>query len=307
MNQVISVIIVNYNVKELLQECIDSIMKFCPKDFFEIIVIDNASNDGSIEMVMQKFPECIVISNKSNVGFSEANNQGIRIAKGDYIMLLNPDTELMNNSLTMMINYLKINPDICVLAPRLLNTNGSLQISCWRFPTVTSIILETLFLHRIFKVSQYPIEFFDSIFETDFAIGACLIFREELINKIGFLDPDLFWMEDVDFCYRAKSVGKIVYYLEAEIIHHSGQSLRQNYKVAISNQIISKLKYLRKHFNYFKFAIGVFFSFLHILTRAIIFILLSPFNTQYSLKAKAYFYSLIKLLNYLFLRNQTVN
>src|ERR1035441_10383519 len=101
----LSIIIVNYNVRDLLYSCLKSIYKYCPKNFLEIILVDNASKDGSIDMIRLEFSECILISNNKNVGFSEANNQGIKIAKGDYIMLLNPDTELKDDAFSGMVNY----------------------------------------------------------------------------------------------------------------------------------------------------------------------------------------------------------
>ena len=175
----LSIIIVNYNVRDLLYSCLKSIYKYCPKNFLEIILVDNASKDGSIDMIRLEFSECILISNNKNVGFSEANNQGIKIAKGDYIMLLNPDTELKDDAFSGMVNYLKQHPEIAILAPRLLNTDNSLQISCWKFPSVKNIVLESLFMHTILNISKYPEAIFNSISKVDFAVGACLLFKQE--------------------------------------------------------------------------------------------------------------------------------
>jgi len=305
-NKLVSIIIVNYNVKDLLQSCLNSINKFYSNDSFEIIIVDNNSNDGSIEIIKKNFPSCILLSNTTNAGFSEANNQGVKIAKGEYILLLNPDTEFKNDSLNSMIKYLETNPTISIIAPKLLNADGSLQISCWKFPSVLNIIAETFFLHLIFKIGQYSEQMFDSLFEIDVASGACLLFRKELTNQIGLLDSNLFWMEDVDYCYRAKSIGKVVYFPETEIIHHSGKSLRQNYNIAISNQIISKLKYLKKHFNSFYFFIGILFSIIHVITRIIVFGILSPFKNEYLLKLNAYICTMKKLLEYILFNNQKV-
>ena len=299
-NKTVSIIIVNYNVKDLLHSCLSSIYKFYSSDFFEIIIVDNNSNDGSLEMIKQNFPSSILISNSSNVGFSEANNQGMKIATGKFILLLNPDTEFINDSLKSMIDYLDSKPEIAILAPKLLNSDGSLQISCWKFPSIINTITETFFLFNILKIGQYSKNKFTSIFETDVASGACLSFRKELTNQIGMLDSNLFWMEDVDYCYRAKSIGKVVYYPETEIIHHSGQSLKQNYKIAISNQIISKLKYSKKHFNTFYFLIGIFFYLIHILSRIFIFFIISPFKNIYFAKFRAYLFTLKSLFIYLF-------
>lgn len=304
----ISIIIVNYNVKHFILKCLKTIYSTIdPLLKFEVIVIDNASTDGSIEAIQKGFPDCKLIPNSDNVGFSEANNQGIRVSNGDYIMLLNPDTELKNSSFSKMIKYLENNPNISILAPKLLNTDGSLQISCWKFPDVKNIILESLFMHTFFKLNRYSMTNFNSVFEVDFAIGACLMFRKELIDQIGLLDPDLFWMEDVDFCYRAKSIGKIIYYPESIVIHHSGKSLKKNYNIAISNQIISKLKYLKKHFSGFNFILGALFSIFHVLSRLIIFTIISPFQNTYKLKFKAYLYTFKKLINYLIFNTQSVN
>ncbi len=307
MTPQLTVVIVNYNVKDLIQNCLSSIYKYCGNIALELIVIDNASTDGSVVMIQNKFPACILISNKTNAGFSEANNQGIRIAKGDFILLLNPDTELRNDSISGMMTYLNKHPSIAMLAPKLLNTDGSLQISCCKFPSVLNIIVEALYLHILFKLRQYPLSNFDTIFDVDYAAGACLLFHKDLINKIGYLDTNLFWMDDVDYCYRAKTVGSVVYFPQSKIIHHSGKSLRQNYNISISNQIISKLKYLRKHFSFITFLVGIIFSLIHVFTRIMIFTVLSPFKKVYFSKSKAYIYTLSKMVSYLTFNNQSVN
>ena len=303
----LSVIIVSYNIRDLLHNCIKSIYQYCDKESVEVIVVDNASGDGTIEMLARKLPSVIVISNKLNAGFSEANNQGLSIAKGTFIMLLNPDTELRNDALNILVDYISKHATASIVAPKLLNADNSLQMSCWKFSRISNIIAETFFVHKLFKVSEYSTDKFKGEFRADFASGAALLFRKELINQIGLLDPDLFWMEDVDFCYRAKRIGVVVYVPQATIVHYSGKSAKTNYKISISNQLLSKLKFFKKYSRKIAFAIASFFILLHIISRLIGFSVLSVFNKHNAAKAAAYFYSLKKYFRYTLLNDYSIN
>ncbi len=303
----VSVIIVSYNVKEYLVKCIRSLMKHSDSISFEIIVVDNHSSDGSPDEIQKHFPTCQMISMNGNVGFSEANNRGIKMATGDFIFLLNPDTELKNNALHILVNYLETYMEASVVGPKLFNTDGSLQVSCRKFPGVINILVEALFLHRVLKMDEYRIEKLNSTCEVDFISGAACMFQRELVNKIGYLDPDLFWMEDVDFCYRAKRSGTVIYLPEAEIVHHGSASAKKNYKVSISNQVISKLKYFKKHTNGFLFVCAVVFSLLHVISRLMGLALLYPLRRTWAQKCEAYSYTFKKLLRYLIFREQAIN
>ena len=244
----ISIIIVNYNVKDLLIQCLRSIYATNQNALtIEVIVVDNDSKDDSVSAVVAEFPNVVLIENKFNAGFSGANNQGMTIAKGDFIFLLNPDTEILGNALVDLKTYLDKNTTCSIVGPQLLNSDKSIQVSVWKNHKPVDLVLETFYIHKLFDLLSYPIEKLNGSFEGKTLSGAALFFRKTLITKMGMLDEKLFWMEDIDFCFRASKYGSISYLNTAQVIHHSGQSQKKNYNIAISNQLISKLKYYKKY------------------------------------------------------------
>lgn len=294
----VSIVIVSYNVKDFLERCIASITRSSEK--VEVIVVDNNSNDGSLEMLKSLYPDVRIIANEKNVGFSAANNQGIAISTGDAIFLLNPDTELVDDALSKLLLFLSQQKDGCVVAPRLLNSDQSLQVSVWKYPSVTYLLLELFYLHRIFGILNYPTEKMSATFEPDAMSGAALLFNRNLLKKVDGLDPLFFWMEDIDFCYRAHKSGyKIFYYPDAEIIHYSGKSSLKNRHIAIANQLISKLKFERKHAGPITYSIALLVILLHIISRYLILIIPSFFNTTAKVKRYAYYFSLKKYFNFI--------
>ncbi|MES2592724.1 MAG: glycosyltransferase family 2 protein [Bacteroidota bacterium] len=295
----ISIVIVNYNVKQLLLQCLKSIhSKENEQLTIETIVIDNDSKDGSIAAVKDEFPNVILIENKFNAGFSGANNQGMSIAKGKFILLLNPDTEIIGDALPELVNYIQQN-SCMVVAPQLLNSDGSIQASAWKNHTVLNLIIETFFLNKLFDTINYPIEQLRTTFEAKALSGAALFFKKELIDRIGMLDKQFFWMEDIDFCYRARQYGSLAYLHSAQIIHHSGQSQKKNYNISISNQLLSKLKYYKKHTTVFKARLAIISCFIFIVSRITIFTILSPLKELWAKKAQAYRYTFKRFFNYL--------
>lgn len=293
----ISIIIVSYNVKEFVLSCLASIQKADLRDKAEIILVDNNSSDDTVRAVSASFPLSRVIANDFNAGFSGANNQGIREAKGEYIFLLNPDTEIFNDTLQKLEAFMQADKEVSIAAPRLLNSDGSLQQSAWPAPSAWNIVLETFFLHSLF-MKKYELAA-DANREVYSASGAALFFRKSLVGKIGYLDENLFWMEDVDFCRRAKEYGKIMYVPSAKVIHHSGKSSLKNYNTSVSNQLISKLKFFRKYKMRVSYVIGSFFAFLHIVSRILLFLLLSPVSQKARLKFSAYVFTLRKFAGFL--------
>jgi GT2 family glycosyltransferase len=278
-------------VKDFLAACIRSVQNNFSG--FEIIVVDNNSADGSAEFVKKEFPGVKVIANQDNKGFSGANNQGMVAAESENIFLLNPDTEIKGNVLTVMMERLNSKTELAIIAPRLVNSDLSLQVSCWPFPTLFNMLLEVFYLHNLAGTGGYPAKKMKSNFNPDAVSGAAMLFSKRLINRIGGLDENLFWMEDVDFCYRAKKAGAVVeYFPEAEIVHHSGKSSGSNYRAVISNQLLSKLKYVRKHYNSFAFFIACILILFHILSRIVLLFFLSPFSSKYRKKLSAYVYLL---------------
>jgi GT2 family glycosyltransferase len=301
----LSIVIVSYNVKDFLSACLHSIQNNFAE--YEIIVVDNNSVDGTIEMVKKEFPSVKIIANKENTGFSGANNQGIEIAQSENIFLLNPDTVIINNALTKLLERLKQNNQLAIIGPRLLNSDMTLQFSCWRFPGIFKIFLELFYLHKLTGTGNYSQEKMQSTFHPDVVSGAAMLFKKELVDHIGGLDENLFWMEDTDFCYRAKKAGAIVeYFPEAEIIHHIGKSSGSNYRAVIANQLLSKLKYMRKHSNGFVYLVGYTLIFIHIISRIIVLFLIAPFAPKYRAKLSSYFYSLQNYFKFIGGRNEII-
>lgn len=300
----VSIVIVSYNVKDLLLKCLESIRTSGVNA--EVVVVDNNSSDGT-QSTLAADTSIISILNPDNKGFSFANNQGMGASFSPYILLLNPDTELKSGALRRLLDFAKGQKIISLIGPQLLNSDGTLQTSAWKKPTPLNMILETVFLHKLFGISEYPQEEFQKQFEPGMLSGAALLFPRELYNKIGGLDPKLFWMEDADFAYRARAAGaRITYLPTAQIIHHSGQSSKKNQSVVITNQLLSKLKYYRKHSGLFPMLFASLFCFFHIISRILIFGLLAPFNVQFPAKAKGYLYALPRFFSYLFASDQRV-
>ncbi len=272
----LSIIIVNWNTKELLRKCIQSIMSNAPSFDYEVIVIDNASSDGSADMLkyelakdqyLDRFDSVTnahVIINEQNLGFAKANNQGIKRAKGEYILLLNPDTEVQHNCLQRTVNYMREHQDIGILGCQLLNPDKTVQASIRTFPTLSSQILILFKLHNLFPnqttLKKYHMTDFDyqkSQF-VDQVMGAYFLINRKVINKIGLLDEKYWiWFEEVDYCKQAKNANfKIYYFKDAQTIHAKAQSFNQ--VLGIKKQVYlnnSLLHYFKKFHSIFSFLI----------------------------------------------------
>jgi GT2 family glycosyltransferase len=295
----VSIVIVNYNVKELILTCLRSLFHFHSNhDLFEVIVVDNQSVDGSCKAISDEFPQVILIENKENEGFPKANNQGFSIANGEFIFMLNPDTEFIENSIDKMVSYMDQHTNVSVLGPGLLNTDGSRQQSVWRYPSLKSIFCEFHYLSVLLKQKNYREKDFTKIFEAESFSGAAIFFRTSVLEKIGNLDETMFWIEDVEFCYRAvQSNLTCIYFPETKIVHHIGQSAKKNYNISLSNQLLNKIKFFKKHRSKFSANLVIMMTFIHVIQKIVVFGILSPLNVVYKRKAKAYIYTLPKVFN----------
>jgi len=231
----LSVIIVNWNAKELLADCLKSLFADGEGVTMELFVVDNASSDGSVEMVQRRFPEAIIIANGENLGFARAANQAIGQSRGRFILLLNPDTLVMKQSLPKMVGFLHHQPLVGALGPKILTAKGSIDLRGGRcFPTPLTELFDQARISQVFPRSRlfgrYLMGYWDhnDSREVDLLSGACLMVRRETIEEVGPLDEDFFlYGEDVEWCYRIKRAGwKIFYYAEAEIIHLGGGSTK---------------------------------------------------------------------------------
>lgn len=229
----ISVIIINYNTFNLTSDCIESVLKSFKygKLNGEIIVVDNNSSDDSIKKLKKRFKEyknIIYIENNQNYGFSKANNQALKLAKGKFILLLNSDTIVNPDTLIKSINYLKEHPKYQILGCKVILGSGELDPACKRsFPTPMSALYHFLYLDKLFPKSKtfghYNLTYLneDEIHEVECITGAFLLFKREILNDLHGLSEDYFmYGEDNDFCYRALEKGyKIIYYPEVSIKH----------------------------------------------------------------------------------------
>ncbi len=267
----LSVIIVNYNVKYFLDQCLASVQKSTKDIDSEIIVVDNNSVDGSCKMVESKYPQVKLIYNKENVGFSKANNQGIKEAKGRYILLLNPDTVVELDTLRKTVNFMDTHPDAGALGVQMVDGKGKyLPESKRGLPTPAVAFYKILGLSSLFPQSKifgrYHLGFLDrnKTHKVDVLAGAFMLLRKEVLDKIGLLDEDFFmYGEDIDISYRIIKAGYNNYYFpEARIIHYKGESTKKNsinYVFMFYNAMIifAKKHFSKKNARLFSFLINV--------------------------------------------------
>lgn len=233
----LSVIIVNYNVKEFLQNLIHSIKKASANLQTEIIVVDNASDDGSVELIREKFPEVNLISNPTNLGFSRANNIGLKTASGKYFLLINPDTLVAEDTFEKMIKFFEENADAGLAGCKILNPDGSLQLACRRsFPGPWTSFTKVTGLSNLFPSSKlfarYNLTYLDEnqTYEVDAISGSFMMMKREVYEKIGGFDEEFFmYGEDLDLCYRIQKAGFKVFYVHTtQIIHYKGESTKRS-------------------------------------------------------------------------------
>ena len=253
----ISVVIVSYNVKDYLEKCIQSILKFSVGSSFEIIIVDNSSTDGSNEMLKGINSKKIkLIFNGKNLGFAKAVNIGLRHSNGDFVLLVNPDTVFIENIASKLKKYIEENKMVGIIGCKVLNTDKSFQISSRRnFPYLHSLAFKLIGLSKWFPrskiFSSYNLTYLDeNIISKNISVsGSCMMFKREIIKKIGLFDERFFlYFEDTDFCFRTIKAGyKVVYYPEAQIIHHKRASSRKNILEAKNHFDQSFLEFYKKY------------------------------------------------------------
>lgn len=232
----LSIVIVNYNTKDLLLQTLDSV--FLSNDCLqkEVFVVDNASSDGSVEAVAEKFPTVLLMQNERNYGFSYANNVAIRQSRGRYVLLLNSDTVVQPDTFSKMVEFLDAHSEVGAAGCKVVLPNGQLDHACRRsFPQPLNSFYRMLKLDKLFpnhpKIASYNLHYLDEdqSYEVDCLVGAFMMVRRETLEQVGLLDERFFmYGEDVDWCYRIKQAGWINwYYPETNIIHYKGASSRK--------------------------------------------------------------------------------
>jgi len=259
----LSIVTVSWNTRELLNRCLVTVkeeLDRMPDLKSEVFVIDNDSHDGSADTVAQNHPWVRLIRNKENFGFAKANNQALRETTSDYVLLLNPDTEVHEGAIKKLIAFLDNNPRCGVVAPQLLNTDGSVQRSCRAFPTFIGMLYELIGLSKMFPPGSSQGSQFraykmldwnhDDRREVDQPEGACLMIRRTVLDEVGHLDEGYFMLfEEVDWCYRVKQKGWQIWFdPDAQVVHHYGQSIKQVKARMILSSHRGLYRFWRKHY-----------------------------------------------------------
>ena len=251
----LSIIIVSWNVCELLKRALASIYaSWGAHPGLEVIVVDNASTDDSVTMLRAHFPDVLCIANSDNYGFTRGNNQGLAAARGELLLLLNPDTEIVDDALRALSDYAKHNPTVGMIGPQLRNSDGTLQSSRRRFPTLPVLFLESTWLQPLAPrgiLRRYYIE--DRSAEeqqpVDWITGAAMLTRREVVAQVGGMDEGFFmYSEELDWCRRIKAAGWEIHYVPtARVIHHEGKSSEQVVAARHIHFQSSKVRYTRKY------------------------------------------------------------
>ncbi|MFC1567278.1 glycosyltransferase family 2 protein [Thermodesulfobacteriota bacterium] len=243
----LSIVIVNWNTKKLLLDCLASVFETVNNISMEVWLVDNASSDGSVEAARKTYPSVQIIQNQKNLGFAAANNQAFKKIQGRYALLLNTDTVLTEGAVETIYNFMEQHPDVGIACGQLLNQDGSKQNSFANFPSLASLIFGEALLQLLFP-KKYPskLKVHASPMEVDSCIGACMMVRTEAIEEIGRLDENFFFFfEETDWAFRMKQAGWKVYIVpSARIFHLQGQSVGHN--------IQSRVLYYRSRYIYFK-------------------------------------------------------
>ncbi len=268
----LSVIIVSFNTRELLLRCLASVFGTLERALstgplsvenraisrgYEVIVVDNGSRDGSGAAVAHHYPQARLTENEFNLGFAAANNQGMQVSRGRYLLFLNPDTEVLENSIVELVRFMNRHPRAGMVTGGLVDARGRFQHSAFKFPTLWNTFLDffpisSRVLHSGLN-GRYPVGSYTRPFEIDHPLGACMLVRRDVAQRVGLLSEDYFmYCEEVDWCIRIKRDGWQVYCQpQAQIVHHGGASTRQVADRMFVELHRSRLTLFRKYYNPF--------------------------------------------------------
>jgi len=264
----VSVIVVAWNVKDLIHNCLKSVYEETKDIRFEVIYVDNDSGDGSVEMVKKEFPEVAIIVNDENKGFIKANNQGIEISQGRYVLLLNSDTIVLNNAIAKAVKFADTHPEVAVIGCKVLNPDRTLQRTCFMYPSALNMLLSATYLYKIFPRNRFLGREnmtwwdFSDVREVETICGCFSLVRKEAIKQIGLMDETYYvYGDDPDWCYRFRKNGwKILFTPEPEIIHYGGQTTKQmtiRFKLQLFG---SKLIFVKLHRSKLEFLVACFLT-----------------------------------------------
>lgn len=273
----VSVVIVSWNAREYLLQCLDSLSSAACRYPMEIIVVDNASSDGSADWVAAKHPDVRLIRNADNLGFSCANNIGVSVSSGSYLCFVNSDVKVLPECMNRLVDYCEENQDVGMCGPRLTGGDGKLQRSCRGFPTVWNMFCRAFALDTLFPGSRlftgYSLLHWpqDRLRDVDILSGCFWLVRREAMAGVGLLDENFFmYGEDMDWCKRFwKNKWRVVFVPEAEAIHYGGASSSNSPIRFYIEMQKADLQYWRKHHSSPAVAVYIFTSSLHLLVRTV--------------------------------------
>ncbi len=303
----LSIIIVNWNTRDWLIKCINSIyinLGGITQTNVEILVVDNSSTDGSVDAVRKNFPEVILLPKETNLGFARSNNIAAKQAQGEYLLFINPDTIVHPPAISILLDYLNINPSIGAVGPRLLNQDGSIQISVWPKPTLFRECWRLFHLDRLLPISQYPNSILQSIIPqpVDVMMGAFFAIRRSVFEALAGFDEQFFiYSEEIDLFVRMKKEGWLLYLNpDATVTHYEGQSTRQVSYDMFIELYRNKLKFIRKHYGDFQFTIYKWVLFVVAITRLIPGYILSKPSIKNKGKYELMYYQHSQLFKFLY-------
>ena len=264
----VSIIIVAWNVKKLVADCLNSVYDETKGIDFEIIYVDNASEDGSVEMVKKQFPNVRIIENDENKGFIKANNQGIETAQGRYVLLLNSDTIVLDNAIAKMVEFADAHQEAAVVGCKIVNLDRTLRKTCFMYPSVLNMFLAATYLYRVFPKSKFfgrermTWWDFDDVREVEAVSGCCSLVRNHALEQVGLMDETYFvYGDDSDWCYRFKKNGwKIMFTPEAQVIHYGGQTTSQKPRAFRLQMEGSRLIFMKLHRSRAAFPLACFLT-----------------------------------------------
>lgn len=290
----LSIINISYNTKDLLIDCISSVYEQTRDIEFEIIMVDNDSRDGSVKEVQTRFPQVKILVNESNKGFAAANNQGLRVMRGEYALLLNPDTIILDNALEKMVNFMEKSDQVGIVCPKILKPDGSLQRAAFPPPSTLQFILSRLDKEGLLsgRIRRFYRRFIDPLlpqklsngyydrlsktssgaFKAGWVSGSCLMIRRKTLEDIGLLDENLFlFCEDRDWCCRARKRGwEVMLFPQAQIIHLGGQSTKRDLPSSIFLYQRAQFYFVKKHLGKLALLLLKFVTFWELLTKILI-------------------------------------
>ena len=250
----LSIVIVNYNSSNLLKRCLTSLYQSNPSTPFEVLVVDNGSADNSAGMVKEEFPQVMLIENRENLGFARGNNQASQRCRGELILFLNPDTVILPGSIDTLVEVMQKEKGVGILGCRLLNEDGTLQLSWGRMVNLTNEFWQRFISRRYEKGSRLIKHYIQrksgQPHHPHWVTGACMLTRRDALEAVGYFDQNFFmFLEDVDLCHRVRKRGwEVLYTPSAEVIHLRGKSMETNPKKAMKAYRKSQLYFYRKHY-----------------------------------------------------------